>query len=191
MSFRDGAGTTSAVVVLFFLVELFGEVQDERDETVGVWFIPHARRRRDATTGIGGAGEGHGGEVHTPAPQSPHHSWSECPQVSPSIRLSPTLFGWHFLACSVEPVGELVAAVEGGVESLDLLIGQFGRELVEVVAFPPVRQFAPGEHERPRRKGPSLRRIEMGFSADKVKSPCVVWWPENVWVLVGEEGAIM
>ena len=47
----------------FLLVELFGEVQDERDEPLHIRFLPHAWRRGDTTTGVGGAGEGHGGEV--------------------------------------------------------------------------------------------------------------------------------
>ncbi len=50
MSFRDGAGPASAVVVLFFFVELFGEVQDERDEGIGVRILAQAWCRGDATT---------------------------------------------------------------------------------------------------------------------------------------------
>jgi|GEM_PF-2925131 len=79
MSFLIRTETIGAVV-LFFFVELFGEVQDERDKILHVWFFPHARCRGDATAGGCGAGEGHGGEVHTPEPESPHQhgSWSEC-----------------------------------------------------------------------------------------------------------------
>lgn len=62
----------NGAVLGFFLVELFGEVQDERNESVDVRFLPHAWRRRDATGGERDAREGHGGEVHTPAPESPH-----------------------------------------------------------------------------------------------------------------------
>jgi len=30
------------VVVLFLVVELFGEVQDQSDKPVHFWFVPHA-----------------------------------------------------------------------------------------------------------------------------------------------------
>ncbi len=70
MSFLIGIGVTRAVVVLFLLVELFGEVQDERDETIGVRFLPQAWCRGDATAGIGGAGVAHEGEVLGLAPRS-------------------------------------------------------------------------------------------------------------------------
>ncbi len=65
MSFLIRA-VASAVVLLSFGVELFGEVQDERDEGIGVRFLPHAQGRGDAAAGVGGAGVGHGGEVHNP-----------------------------------------------------------------------------------------------------------------------------
>lgn len=82
MSFLGSAGVViesaglivsrvNGAVLGFFVVKLFGEVQDECDETIGVRFRPHARRRGDATAGVGGAGEvGHGGEVLALAPGS-------------------------------------------------------------------------------------------------------------------------
>ncbi len=62
----------NGAVLGFFLVELFGEVQDERNKGVDVRVLAQAWCRGDAATSVGGAGEGHGGEVHTPAPESPH-----------------------------------------------------------------------------------------------------------------------
>lgn len=73
--------------------------------------------------------------------------------MRPPVSDSPALIRWHFLPCGVELLGEGNAAIEGRVESLDLLVREFHGELVEVVAFPPVGQFAPGEDESPRQEG--------------------------------------
>ncbi len=40
MSFRIRAALVIAVMLLFFGVELFGQVQDEGDEALHVWFLP-------------------------------------------------------------------------------------------------------------------------------------------------------
>lgn len=107
MSFLIRAETVGTVV-LFFLVELFGEVQDESDETAGVRFFPYAGRRGDATTRGCGAGEGHGGEVLYLAPGSclllvPGSQCSKVPALRDAFA---AFFGCDLFAGGIDLLGE-------------------------------------------------------------------------------------
>lgn len=55
--------TQVGVVVLLLVMELIGEVQDERDESLHVRFCPQASCSRDVANCIGDVGEGLRGEV--------------------------------------------------------------------------------------------------------------------------------
>lgn len=158
---------TGALLGLLVHLELIGEVQDKSDKALRVRLLPQAGCRGDAAAVVDGAGEGHEGEVHALLPESPHPpcaSWSEHSQVRPSILGTASLLDGYFLAGSFELLRELIAPSERSVKPVDLLIGEFGRELLDVVAFPSVRQISPRQQERARRKRPVAPADGYGFA---------------------------
>lgn len=103
MSFLAGAAVPCAGIVLFFRVELLGEVQDQGDEAFHVRFVSHSWCRGEAATVVGGAGVGHGGEVRISCPGGQLcPSWSEGAEVRSRVGWAAALFDGYVRTRGVE-----------------------------------------------------------------------------------------